>query len=774
MRHNLSRSRTFVLAVLAFGFSTAGEAAPPDIKGTTPFGLTRGMSTDLTIQGSNLAGNPKLITPFAFTMDAPAEGSDASNFKLKVTADPRMAIGVYPIRVQTDDGLSNPILLAVGQLPTIAEKEDNTTFETAQAIPSPAIVEGQVAGNDVDYFRFAGKKGQRIVLDAQCARIGSGVDPSIRLTTATRVFVASADDTPGLLTDARLVTTLPDDTDYVIEISDSRYQGGGRPVYRLLVGDIPLAEEVYPLGGRWGETVGYELRGGTLDGLKALAITLRPPSGSTEDHLRATGPDGASLDVESLPAVAVGDLPEIREPADPKAETIRAAVPVVLNGQIDPAGDVDRFVLAVTPGQKYALKVEAAEMGSALDGVLDVLNPKGESVANGDDTNIPVDGPKNLPAIVSPDPSLEYTVPAGQNEITIALKDLQGRGGIGFPYRIRVTAIQPAFEVLLNDSRVSLPKGGTAAVGVTLTRKGYNGPVSLRLDHPPPGISFRAGQVANGQVIGAFTISGSADLAPGPYTLEVVGEGEGPGGPIVATASKTLVLAQQSNMPTRSLTLVGLAAAPALERPVNLEAPAEPVEVVHGYGAPVALKANRKEGALGVLAISALPLPPGLAVPEVKTDDKATEATVTVNTTTDHPIGKVSVVLSAKGKLAGSDQIVAAPAVLLDVIRPAAVELSTPSIEVKAGSTVEVKGKVIRKGPFKEPVTVKLTGLPPGIKAEPVTVAPDASDFTIPLQAEEKAAAASASASLALAFQVNKKDYPAVTAPLAVKVLAAN
>ena len=89
------------------------------------------------------------------------------------------------MRIQTDDGISNPFLLAIGQLPQVVEKEDNSTFETAQKIPDPPlVVEGQVAGNDVDFFRFHGKKGQAIFVDAQCARIGSGVDPSIRLTAA--------------------------------------------------------------------------------------------------------------------------------------------------------------------------------------------------------------------------------------------------------------------------------------------------------------------------------------------------------------------------------------------------------------------------------------------------------------------------------------------------------------------------------------------------------------------------------------------------------------
>ena len=75
---------------------------------------------------------------------------------------------------------------------------------------------------------------------------------------------ASADDSPGLITDARLTATLPADGDYVVELSDSRYQGASRPVYRLVIGAVPMAEEIYPLGGRAGETVGLELRGGTL------------------------------------------------------------------------------------------------------------------------------------------------------------------------------------------------------------------------------------------------------------------------------------------------------------------------------------------------------------------------------------------------------------------------------------------------------------------------------------------------------------------------------
>ena len=45
-----------------------------------------------------------------------------------------------------------------------------------------------------------------------------------------------------------------------------------------------------------------------------------------------------------------------------------------------------------------------------------------------------------------------------------SLRDLEDRGGVGFPYRIVVEPLLPDFQIVLKDSEVSVPKGGTAAV----------------------------------------------------------------------------------------------------------------------------------------------------------------------------------------------------------------------------------------------------------------------------------------------------------------------
>src|SRR5207248_2012338 len=135
------------------------------------------------------------------------------------------------------------------------------------------------------------------------------------------------------------------------------------------------------------------------------------------------------------------------------------------------------------------------------------------------------------------------------------------------------------------------------------------------------------------------------------------------------------------------------------------------------------------------------------------------------------PLGTFTIALLAKGKFEGGEQTVAAPEITLNVVRPAALELASSALEVKAGESAEVKGKVVRKGTFKEEVTVKLNKLPAGLKAEPVKVAPDQSEFTVKVESDAKAATADAKAEVALVFQVAKKDYPVPPTPLAVKVI---
>src|SRR5260370_17281660 len=97
------------------------------------------------------------------------------------------------------------------------EVEDNNTFDKAQKVTFPCVVEGQCPGGDVDHFRFPAKKGQRVVVETLSARLGSAVLPQLRVTDDKQRLLV-ADDTQALRGDARLIFPAPAGAQYVLQL----------------------------------------------------------------------------------------------------------------------------------------------------------------------------------------------------------------------------------------------------------------------------------------------------------------------------------------------------------------------------------------------------------------------------------------------------------------------------------------------------------------------------------------------------------------------------
>ncbi len=638
----------------------------------------------------------------------PPTGSDASTFKTRLTVDPETPLGIYPVRVLTDEGLSNPFPLAIGQLPQVPEKEDNNDYNMkAQMVALPTVIEGRLPKEDHDNFRFRGKEGQRIVASLETAEIGSGIDADrLKLVSLDRQFHTGLSD-PSL--------KLPKDDDYLFFVSRGSRSPirGGPPVYRLTIGEMPMATEIYPWGGRRGETIRVELRGGSVGVRKVVPVTLDPLPGESIVRVRVRsempGPDGRPLEFEWLPPLVVSDLPERLEPAAADAPPLRVVAPVVLNGRIDPVGDEDRFILAVTPGRKYRAEVAAVDLGSRLNAVLEVRDERGKVLHKVHNTHFDRATFRKIEGFeyFSIDPSVEFTVPDGQTEVSLVLREFssdplslvldRGKmvklveyGGLGFVYRLTVVPVDSVFEVGLNDAQVIVPKGGAATVGVSVTRKGFRGPITLRVANAPPGLTVRPGSLAEGQTVGAFTVSAAPDSAFEPVVLDVIGEGRGPGGRIVARASKVIFFGvpttppmrfttdvidgkpQYTDVPpylrTRIRTQPGLLIATTKAAPLTLDAPIGPIPVTQGRGATFKVTATRPKGAEGALTLSPMPMPPGLSIPDVQLDATATAATVSVMTTREQPPGPVTIVMVAQGKIAGIERRLTVPAVTLQIV----------------------------------------------------------------------------------------------------------
>jgi len=160
-------------------------AAPPSIVELQPRGSQKGRPFTLTIVGSNLGEGANVISnlPATFTaMASPRQAMAGRNATFLVEPTTEWTVGVYTIRVQASNGLSNVLLFSVGAFPEIAEEESqpgalphsNDSIERAQTIPStPVTVNGTLQGAERDVYRIQVKAGERRVFEVDARRCGS-------------------------------------------------------------------------------------------------------------------------------------------------------------------------------------------------------------------------------------------------------------------------------------------------------------------------------------------------------------------------------------------------------------------------------------------------------------------------------------------------------------------------------------------------------------------------------------------------------------------------
>ncbi|MBL8795782.1 MAG: hypothetical protein JNM56_17895 [Planctomycetia bacterium] len=717
------------------------QAAPPTATALTPRGAQRGQTVEIVVAGTNLSPQTRLLLPFKAEQKLlPDAKPNPAQVRLQLTVDAATPLGVYPIRVATEDGVSALTFFSVEAFPNVNEAAGNTSFEKAQKVPFPVVINGQCAGGNLGFFRFPAAKGQRVVVEALSARLGSALLPQIRVTDARQRFLA-ADDSQALGGDVRVIFQAPEEGEYVVEIADSRYRGGNPPYYRLLIADYDVAEEVFPLGGRRGLKVGFTLRGGTLTEEKQLPTTVEDPLGLRSMLLPLDGLGKLGM---PSPRVAVGELPEIVLPRiDPKPVELKP--PVTVNGRLERKGDQQRFQLAVEPGQRYRFAVQAEALGSYLDGVLRVLDPAGKQLALVDDVDLPATAPGQQP-IKQADPALEFSVPMGVTSLTLELRDQRQRGGVNFGYRLTVEPALPDFELRQPVSEINVPRGGTAALAVPVVRRGYGGPIRLSVANLPPFLTLQGGRVPTGGTVGVLTLSALADapVLTEPLALRIEGQGEDGDRKLHRFAEQKLTVARDGNPAASQLMLssfvAGLSSAEpfAVQGPVTVEAvkgypTTVPVTIRRGANPPVA--AVEVTGQLGTPAQPGQPPPGGLAFQPVNAAADAGSVNLTMTPTAACPEGVMDFVIQGKARLNNVDQVVVGPAVMLTVHRPFTIEPESMKVDLPVGQKVLLKGKLARRLVCKEAVQLKLDGLPAGVTlaAPPKPIPAESTEYLLEL-----------------------------------------
>ncbi len=504
--------------------------AAPVLTGIQPRGAQRGKAFTMTLTGRDLSGEVKIVTtlPAVFT---PLSGS-RMDLPYLVELKPGAAVGTYPIRLQTSDGISNILLFTVGSFPEIDEDEptehSNDSIATAQPVKAlPVTVNGTLKGADRDIYRVSGKAGEMRVFEIEARRCGSAIDPVIGVLDAAGKQLARNEDAAGIGVDSRLAFTFPRDGDYFVEVHDARFSKQEQNFYRLKMGAYPYADSIFPLGGRHGESVEIEFTGGLTGKRGSSKATVKLPAEGEFTRIAMPGSP-------TLPFLfALSDYPELRAPV-----TGPISIPAIVNGRIEKPGAVEKYHLAVTPGESFLFEIQARELEtSRLDAVITVYDGKGRKLASAGD----IPPAQNVFAVLSAerttnDPFLNFKVPPGLEEIVVAVEDLAQRGGPDFGYRLIMQKQAEQFLLSSSPAYLNIPRGGTVSIQVTADRRGYDGPIQVSVPDLPKGLTAEGGYIAAETVDpnnqrslsrrGVLSISAAPDATLPQTQLVLVGEGK--------------------------------------------------------------------------------------------------------------------------------------------------------------------------------------------------------------------------------------------------------
>ena len=754
------RSRYLPIILGLLHLSSAG-AQEPAINGTSPGALAPGAAIPLQLNGGNLASAKKLWLSFpgeavlAEGIDKNGENPAQATYKVTVPAD--AACGVQGIRLVTDKGVSPLRLIFIDDLPSVGSVGSNTQFTSAQSITVPNAIDGAVAGLSWQFFRFPAKAGQRLSFEVVARRIGSSLDPFIRLLDAKGRELAYNDDTPGLSSDASIVYTFKEDGEYTLELRDIKYGGG---FYRLRIGDFPIATVAYPLAVQRGTATNVTLAGFAVDGLTPTTLAI-PPSYSGEwMNVSLKRPNGAS----GYSSVAVVSTPQFveHEPNNTAEQANRLDLGHDINGRLEQSGDIDRFIFAAKKDQTATFTGITRQQGSPTDLNFRILNKDGGQLAAADDTGV------NEGAVT-------FKFPA-DGEYSLVVEDLNHRGGPEHAYRITVTTASSQFSLAASLDAFNVPAGGSVLANVTTTRTGYNGPIELRAVNLPAGVTASPSVIGAGRTDAALTLQASPEFKPGElHSISIEGVARiGDSEVVVPAEINGALKARNNNMRWSPLQLSKSVVAASAPAP-GFAWKAEPNVVVLGkdLSAKFKLVATRAAGFEEGIVVAVTPaqngLPPGITVAVKNIDKGQGEAEITVTANNQAALGSFTAGLTGTLKQ-GDKTAVQGMALRLDLKEPMTLKLEPAAAKIAKGGSLVVKAVVERNPALSGPVNVTLQNLPAGITSAPGTIAADQNAVDLTLTAAADAAVGSINLTVKADAMSGKAKLEATSSPITLAV----
>ena len=472
--------------------AVALQGAEPSIRNIDVRGLQIGGMTRLTIDGAELLPNPRLVSSLPIAKQELQPNPAANRLIVNVTLAKDVVPGFYAIRIGNDNGVSAAVVVAVDHL-------SQQRIEPGKKLARlPIAVHGTVSGSNVLSVQFVAKANERVMCEVESKRLGGQLRPVLHLHGPQGRHIQWAMPQPSLLGDARIRADLPVAGTYTIKLHDLQYAAPAANYFRLKIGQWESADAVFPPAVARGKITNVSLIG--VSGETRVSIPA-----AESDQVAAPWAKSNLASGPRLP-VLVSSIPELVEAASSNQPQQLPAIPSAISGRLLQSGEKDKYRVAVKPGSKVKFEVFAQRIRSPIDVILEIQNGKGGRLAINDD----VAG--------TSDPSLDFTVPNGVEELFVVIGDTASLGGSDCIYRLVVTDLadkstKPDFDVTLTTDRAAVASGATLVLKAELERRGYAGAVELEFERLPQGVKVSGQKFAVGEDATLVVITGIQQAA---------------------------------------------------------------------------------------------------------------------------------------------------------------------------------------------------------------------------------------------------------------------
>ncbi len=523
--------RALPLALILLLFPGALVAKPPKIRSILPLAAAPGQATEVVITGENLERVTGLWTSFdAKTSIVAGEKRDGKTLRIRIEVPGETPVGIGAVRATGPGGLSNPRLFAIDDLPTRTAGVKNGSASDAHAIEPPCAIDSQTKTDQVHYYSFKAVAGQELSLEVMSQRLGSGLDPVLRILDPSRRELAYSNDSLGA--DSRISWRAEKNGTYLLELRDVTWRGGEGFDYRLRIGDFPLISAPYPMRAEQGKPAKISIAGVGSAGIKPRDVLLPEGSNGRAFSLAVRRPGGSSSNFVTLLS---SDLPELleKEPNNQAGSAVRLEYPCAINGRFSSKGDRDYYSIEGKKGERVLISGETQRSGSPTDLFLRLETPEGEKIADAEDQSYdPGEDKQKGKNYYFDEGSIDHTF-TSDGQVILMVEDLTGRGGPEHVYRIEVRPTKGRFSLEFSQTSYHAPAGGSFKVKIHCRRNGYNGPVELEAAGLPAGAKAGKARIDKGKTSVELPISLQEGLEPGTVgtfriftTIEVGGKSQ--------------------------------------------------------------------------------------------------------------------------------------------------------------------------------------------------------------------------------------------------------